>query len=493
MATPDDADRRTPSSRSSSPSTPPTPESSADPSAATPGDRTPGRMPGALAWIAAVAASVVICLVLGMRLTDGDSCVYGALAHDMAAGSWRAWVAPQWAFDGRWTCFHEHPPGAMWPAALVEMAGADPLAAPLVANVLWQFAALAGVLALARPFVGRNAAWIAGAAFLLSIPALRYADRFALEFPIAAAAAWTIAAALRLGRSPWWTPALGVALAAAFLVRGAFAGVPLVLLGVLVCEPSLRPPPLRLLGGLAIAAALVLGFDLLHAAATGHAFWTAYLDRQVFPSLEPGGTAHSIDGHPWGYVLSRFATYALPWVLVPIARLVRGPRPPTSPAAWRVAAVWIALTLAAAIATTRPASRYLFGMLPALAVLAALGVGPGAPPRLTRWAAVLALLAIPVTSALKEWTGERRTPWETAGLLDTFRASDLRPREVRGPFAPREDGHAAILRFHLGVPVLPDGPDAPPDARRWVPAGSPPLPGARVLVATPLGSLVEPR
>ena len=106
---------------------------------------------------------------------------------------------------------------------------------------------------------------------------------------------------------------------------------------------------------------------------------------------------------------------------------------------------------------------------------------------------MLALLAIPVTSALKEWTGERRTPWETAGLLDTFRASDLRPREVRGPFAPREDGHAAILRFHLGVPVLPDGPDAPPDARRWVPAGSPPLPGARVLVATPLGSLVEPR
>ncbi len=441
------------------------------------------------AWAASVVATLLLVLLVPYHVTDGDSCLYSALAHDMARGG--SWVAPQWDFHGAPACFHEHPPGTFWASAALECAGFPRESASLAANALWTFAALAGVVALARRFVSPRAALAAGVLFLLHLEVLRYAQRAALEVPLAAAASWALAGGLRLDRSRWWIAVTAVALAAAFLVRGALAAAPVAVLVYALLERDLRPPPLRLAAAFAGAALLLLAFDRAHAAATGHGFWIEYVRRQVVPSLEEGGTRHSVAGETWPYFVSRTLVYSLPWTILPVWRLVNRPPPLPSPAAWRLALVWIVVTVAGVSLGSRPGSRYVLQAFAATALLAGLALGPQLVERTARVVAVAAVVFIPVQIVVKDFVHERGPYWETAELLEERNGdSRIAGRELAGPFLPEDDHTKSFLRFHLDTWVTSE-PVSEMRGLQWVPGAGADFPVGMVVVATPLGAVVD--
>jgi len=443
----------------------------------------------ALAWAASVVAALVLVLAVPYHLTDGDSCLYSALAHDMARGG--SWVASTWDFHGAPACFHEHPPGTFWVSAVIEWLGAPRERASLAANALWTFAALSGVFALARRFVTPRTALAAGVVFLLHLEVLRYAQRAALEIPLAAAGSWAIAAGLRLDRSRWWSVVAAVALAAAFLVRGVLAAAPVAVLIYALLDRPVRPPVLRLGAAFAGAALLLLAFDRAHAAATGHGFWIEYLRRQVVPSFEAGGTRHSVPGETWPYFVSRALAYSLPWSVLPVWRMVNRPPPLPSPAAWRLALVWIVVTVAGVSLGSRPGSRYVLQMFAATALLAALAAPPDLSDRTARIVAVVALAFVPVQVLVKDLVHDRGPWWDTAAVLEERRGdARIAGRELLGPFLPEDDHMKSFLRFHLGTSVS-SAPVGEMRGLQWVPGAGADFPVGRVLAATPLGAVVD--
>ncbi|MFQ5748278.1 MAG: hypothetical protein ACE5H3_02340, partial [Planctomycetota bacterium] len=218
------------------------------------------------------------CALFPFRLTDGDSCLYAAMGHEMALGGARDWVAPRWAFGGEAVCFHGGPPGGGWLPALLEKAGLPEGQAPLAANALGLILLLISLGSLAgwrAPDGGPGAAWLAMGILLLHFPLFKYVVRADLEIPFAACVTASLAAAR--SRSRWGPLALGAALGGALLVRGVFAaGILVVLLGdFLLFRAHAKRRPGRLLAGLGLAALIAGGFDLVHFLATGHSFWMA--------------------------------------------------------------------------------------------------------------------------------------------------------------------------------------------------------------------------
>jgi len=443
----------------------------------------------AAAWTAVVVVTVAIAALWPFRLTDGDSCVYAAMAHDMARGG--SWIAPTWDFHGAALCFHDHAPGAFWASALVEKLGAPSLTAALVANALWTFAAVAGVVALARLFVSKATADFAGLAFLLHAAVMKYAQRAGLEIPFAATAAWTLAAGLRLERSPWWIVATAAGLAGSFLVRDVMGLVPAALLVYAAIDKPLRPPIGRLAAAIALAAAALVAFDRAHASATGHGFWPAYVGREIVPSLE-GASRHSVDRETWPYYVQSAALYSLPWSLVAIWRLFRGPRPIPSPAAWRLCAAWIVASIVLASMSSREGSRYVFQINVATALLVALAVGPDLAPTPAWFASTFVMLVLPAVILLKSsWVHDRGPWWDAAAQLDALRGdARIAGREIHGPFKPEDDRMKTFLRFHTGAWV---SSSAVPEMKglQWIPAAGADFPVGKVIVATPLGALVD--
>lgn len=454
-----------------------------------------------IAWTAAVVATVVLVLALPYRFTDGDSCMYAAIAHDMARDG--TWLHPEWDFHGAAACFHEHPPGVMWMAALVERLGAPATKAALVANVLWTFAAVGGVIALARRFVSNAAADFAGLAFLLHIAVMRYVQRSALEVPLAATASWTMAAGLRLGASRRWTVATAASLAGAILVRGVFGLVPAALLVLLLLDPALRPPWRRLVVVLAGAALVLFAFDRAHAHSPDPparldtstvGFWAEHLRRQVLPSLQEGGTSHSVAGATWTYYVGRALVYTLPWSLLPLWRLRRGPKPIPSPAAWRLAAAWIVITVAGASLSSREGSRYVFQIYVATSLLAALAVGPELKPTFAWVASTFVLIVLPAQVVVKSFAHDRDDWWKTAEIAAQHQFRSEGPHEralIRGPFQPEDDRMKSLLRFHLGDVWISSQAVTEMKGLQWVPGAGEDFPVGKVVFATPLGALVD--
>jgi 4-amino-4-deoxy-L-arabinose transferase-like glycosyltransferase len=458
----------------------------------------------------AIVATVGLTLVIPYRLTDGDSCLYAAMAHDMAVGR-TSWTAPIWDFHGqsfgltgRGVCFHEHPPGAFWLAAIVERLGARVENAALAANALWTFAAVGGVIAIARRFTSRVTADFAGLVFLLHVGVMHYVQRAALELPLAATASWAVAAGLRLDRKWWWTLVAAIGVAGAVMTRGVLGLVPAGLLVVMLFDKKLRPPWPRLLVALVLATAALWAFDRAHASHFGgfdraeeHGFWKAYLDRQVVPSLEENGTAHSSSGPAWLYYFPWFLVYSLPWSLLVVWRLVRGPRPIASPEAWRLAAVWIVTVLVGLSLGSREASRYFFQTFIATSLLTALAL-PREFTGNSAWAvSTLLLLTLPSQIVLKCGFHSRDEWWKTADIAAEHRflpydgnyRHDSPPR-IRGPFQPEDDRMKSLLRFHLDA-WMSSGAITDMKGLQWIPKAGDDFPFGKVVFATPLGAVVD--
>jgi 4-amino-4-deoxy-L-arabinose transferase-like glycosyltransferase len=354
--------------------------------------------------------------------------------------------------------------------------------------------------------VSRAASDVAGVVFLLHVGVMHYVQRAALEMPLAATASWAVAAGLRLDRSRWWTLGAAAALAGAVLVRGVLGLVPAGLLVLMLLDPKLRPPWTRLALALAGAAGALYAFDRVHTHPEGPGsclsplhtgFWSEYLARQVLPSLEEGGTSHSVEGPTWTYFVGRMLVYTLPWSLLPLWRLVRGPRPLASPEAWRLAAAWVVVVVAGLSLGSREGSRYLFQAYVATSVLFVLAL-PREPKGDWAWGiSTLVLLVLPAQIVLKHSFRERDAWWETAEIAAAHRfrvGPDHDPHArgdpVFGPFQPEDDRMKSLLRFHLDAWVS-SGPVTEMRGRQWVPGAGEDFPVGKVEFATPLGALVD--
>jgi len=460
--------------------------------------------------VAALAGLVTLfwCALFPFRLTDGDSCLYAAMAHEMARGGASDWVAPQWAFRGEAVDFHGGPPGAFWLPALLEKAGLPEGQAPLAANALWLLLLLVSLGRLAgfrAPDGGPGAGWLAMGILLLHFPLFKYVVRADLEIPFAACAVASLAAAR--SRSRWGPLALGTALGGAILIRGIFAAGVLLVLAAdgFLFRPHAERRTGRLLSGLALAVLLAAGFDLAHVLASGHSFWAAYLGSQVLPSLQPGGTPHPARGLPLLYYGGRFLLYAFPWWAVALAAWLQRRRtgmPPAAKADLRTGAAWVLIFLLGVSLAWRRGSRYLFAVWPATAWLAAGGLRKGwqrlSIPR-RRALSLLAVALLPILTVGRSLATPRDAWWQAAEVLRAARKEGaLHPETairgpVFGPFAPYDDRAKQFLRHHLGVWAFRTPPGgAPPGGTLWrTPDEAQGLPKASILLRTPLFFLVR--
>jgi hypothetical protein len=261
-------------------------------------------------------------------------------------------------------------------------------------------------------------------------------------------------------------------------------------------DAKLRPPWTRLVVALLLATAALWLFDRVHVAQTGadaHGFWRAYLDRQVVPSLSEDGGSHTVKGPTALYYVSRFLLYTLPWSLVVLWRLVRGPRPLPSPEAWRLAAAWIVAVLVGLSLGSREASRYVFQAFIATSLLTALAL-PREPKGDSAWAAfVLLVLALPAQIALKHGFLRGNDGWRAtaeAAAAHRFASEGLAQPVVAGAFQPEDDRMKSLLRFHLDA-WTSSAPVTEMKGLQWVVKAGEDFPIGRVVFATPFGALVD--
>ncbi|MBC8330159.1 MAG: hypothetical protein H8E31_15590 [Planctomycetes bacterium] len=432
-----------------------------------------------LAAVLAALLTVAWLWIVPYRLTDGDSCLYAAMGHEVAVEG--NWAAPTWAHGGERADFHENPPLVVWLPAALERAGLDARQAPVIANALWLWLLAAAMWRLAGGWRGAGA--LALGALMLHYPVAKYVVRASLELPFAACAVAAVAC-LRSARPAAFLWG-GLFFAGAVLSRGVFAllvpAVWLVDARVGVRRPLRRP-----------AAALILGlslavlFDLFHRRATGHGFWAAFWAEQLGPSL--AGTAEHANREPtWSYYGGRLLLYGQPWLLIAVVgglRRWKRLRPD-----YLVGLAWVLIVFAGAVIAQRQASRYLFAAWPGLALMvgaAGLGWWHRLPERAQRRIAVVVLFLIPAMTAAKTLFTPR-DEWWTAAVQLRERAAlgwgDGPPPVVYGPFSAHDDRAKQFLRHHLGVWAFttPAG-GAPPGSLefRWTDHG---FPGVDDLVA----------
>lgn len=443
------------------------------------------------------------CTFVPLPLTDGDSSLFAAIGSEMASGGWQAWVAPHWAYQGRPELFYEHPPGAFWPMAMLEKLGVPDDRAALLANLLWLALLLYGMWHLAGkrlPGGGPGLGLLAAGVLLLHYPLWKYVVRASLEIPFAACVTCCVAAARSTSlKSPAW---LALAMFGAWMVRGIFAGaVPL----FLVADAWFNGRHsiayrAKLLVGLLLGLGMAALFDVAHAQATGHGFWSAYTDKQVLPSLE-GGAPHPNQGATLLYYGGRLFLYSLPWCLVAALGLWASRRKPAFRAQRRhviTALLWAGSFFVGIVIAKRQGSRYLFAVWPATAWMASIGLegwwrSLAADKRRMIAAGVLALVPVltvgkGLVTADDEWS-------RAAASLRAYRADAAEHSEtippVYGPFAGHDDRMKQFVRHHLGVwafQVAPDGP--PPGSILLVTNADPAHAGEAPLLRTDLFALV---
>jgi len=275
---------------------------------------------------------------------------------------------------------------------------------------------------------------------------------------------------------------------------------------LMLFDRNLRPPWRRLLVALVVALAALVAFDRMHehmeqpdTCLGGHhvGFWSEYLSRQVLPSLEGGGTRHSVEGPTAVYYFPRFLLYSLPWSLLVAWRLVRGPRPVASPEAWRLAAVWIVTILVGLSLGSREGSRYFFQAFIATSLLTALAL-PRELKGNSAWAvSTLLLLALPSQIVLKsgfqshdDWATTAKIAAEHRFLPYDGNYRHDSPPTIRGPFQPEDDRMKSLLRFHLDA-WMSSGAITDMRGLQWIPKAGDDFPYGKVVFATPLGALVD--
>ena len=442
-----------------------------------------------LAALLAALLTIAWLLVVPYRLTDGDSCLYAAMGHEIAVEG--NWAAPTWAHGGDRADFHENPPLVAWLPAVLERAGLGTGNAPVVANGLWLCLLAAAMWKLAGGWRGAGA--LALGALLLHYPVAKYVVRASLELPFAACAVAAVAA-MRSARPSAFLLA-GLCFGGAILSRGVFALL-VPALWLVDARVGLGRPLRRPAGALVRGLSLAVLFDLFHRQATGHGFWAAFWSEQLGPSL--AGTAPHANREPtWSYYGSRLLLYSQPWlIVVVVAGLRRWKRLRPD---YLLGLAWVLIVFAGAVIAQRQASRYLFAAWPGVALMFG-AAGAGWWQRLTedgqRRIGVGVLLLVPALTIGKTLLTERDDWWTAAGQLREragYGWGDGGPPAVYGPFSAHDDRAKQFLRHHLGVWAYAEAEaGAPPGSLRfrWDDAGAP-APGVLVPPRFPLTPVGE--
>jgi 4-amino-4-deoxy-L-arabinose transferase-like glycosyltransferase len=339
-------------------------------------------MAGRQGWAAAVTAIGVAGVAalwlhwspLGANdLVGGDEGYYGTLARNLLAER-AQWLSPSLTPLG--------PPGdkpPLYPALLaLSVAGAGPNETAL----RWPSVALAALIALGVGVLAARAAGAAGlpgarwtgpaaAAVLMTLPWYGDASRSAIsDIPMTAAGVAALVVvtggAPTLGRALAGGALLGVAFQCKLWLAGVFA-LPAVLA---VWTGGGARPALALLAAAAGVGSLHLAaVALFEPARLGH--WVdVYLRRMLAERVGDTGSVYARPATYYGTLLAHALVLALPLAGLGLDRLRRHAREPAALATLVGCAAFLALS-----AFTVKSAVYLYALLPAWAVAAAVGAG----------------------------------------------------------------------------------------------------------------------
>ncbi len=360
----------------------------------------------------AAAALLFTANLGGTSLAPLDDCFYARKAAEMAA---HPGMTVTWA--GR-PAF-QNPPGQLWlMAASLRAFGENDFAARLPA-ALMSLGVLAGTAWIGARLLS-PAAGLAGAALLMGAPIfLNNSRRAMLDTP---ALFWTVAALAALvasRRRPGMALLFAPALAMAMLTKSVLGLAPLLVAlaaAALLREwrPLLRDP--RFLAATALGLALGSIWWLHQWRAHGAGFLEVHFVREIAArSSEPVGAARRLLGYP-AILLSQFQPLVL--LAIPgawhVTRDARGAAP-----ASRLLLAWALVPLAVALASSAQSSRYVFAILPALALLSAAWLD-ARWPRATRGFAARVAPALALAGAALLWarpdalTRDRQRPYRDA-------------------------------------------------------------------------------
>jgi len=270
-----------------------------------------------------------VCLVVvwallpatGFVSRDPDSAFYAAMTTRLASGPPSSWIAPEWG--GLWNgtgLWQEHPIGLyLVPIAFAKLG----FPAPQAAYAVGIAAALACLLLLARLAAATQAPGAGRAALVLLqlVPAaFVFRVRANQEYPMLLCLLAALVATDGVRRSWAWAPAVAAAVTAALLIKGVFVALVLLGAGLWAVLNPLRVPgstvrPLTALAaGVACAAAVAAGYDVLYEGAAGTTFWAGYWRRQLGPVAQaaPGAGVLALVGHA-GFYLAHLAWLSAPW------------------------------------------------------------------------------------------------------------------------------------------------------------------------------------
>ena len=326
-----------------------------------------------LAWGAVLVAGASILALLGYEARDSDSRLYAQIAARMAVQPVASWIAP--TFPSGWYLtglFREHPVGIHILPALLARLGYPALQAALLVNALYQVLSLVLLQRLAATVAGELEGRALGWMVQLLPIAFTYRIRANHEQAVLLALLFALYGIEKAQRRWTWSLAVVAGLVALLLVKGV-----LVLMGFAACGLWLlvrpgRDPRARIwpAAGALLFAALAVGatawvYELAYRHATGEAFWSVYLTRQLSVAAadqSAAGMAQKAYNLVW--YLGRVLWFPLPWSLILAAAVLSARRKNPSVSALRSGALYVVLLtafyLVAFSLSDRRADRYIF-------------------------------------------------------------------------------------------------------------------------------------
>ena len=304
---------------------------------------------------------------------------------------------------------HQHPPLHLWLVARTfDALGERDLAARLP-TVLLGLGALVLTWRIGILTVGRAAA-AAGTACLLVTPIfVDNARRLMMEVPLTFWIAATVWVYLEACPRPRWHVALGVPLGAALLTKSVLGLMPLLALAGVIADEGLRGPLRRPWVWIGVALGLGLGASWL-----AHQWWTQ----------GPGAVASHLLSHVVRRSTRSFglrALYAYPMILLKFYQPIIVPglvgvwlvlrRPGRLRSRSTVLATWIILPVVLYSLSSFRTPRFIFPILPALALCAGRALVV-AVPRLAAFLASVLAPAAALAVALLFWWHASLLTWD---------------------------------------------------------------------------------
>jgi 4-amino-4-deoxy-L-arabinose transferase-like glycosyltransferase len=331
---------------------------------------------------------------VGYTTRDADSRLYAQIAARMAVEPLASWIAPVvppgWPIGG---LFREHPVGIHLLPALLARLGYPALQAAFVANALYQVLSLILLQRLASTLV--NGAEARALAWIVQLLPIAFTYRIRANHEQALLLCLLLALlGIERARRRWWPWGLAVVagLVGLLLVKGV-----LVVMGVGACAVWLlvrqaTEPDVRAGGAWASLLVAVLAmlataglYEQLYRQATGEAFWTVYLGRQLgIATADQSAAGLAQKAYNLVWYLGRVLWFPFPWSLT-FAAAVLSPRSRVndgSEGGARAGVLFVLLLtsmyLGAFSLSDRRADRYIFPVYYAVA-------GAGAVAALRAW------------------------------------------------------------------------------------------------------------